>query len=222
MNYCDQCRVYVLGSRQQCPLCHTPVPDSDGPPDTEGYPIIQDKKAKNRFLLVLLLALSAAVSMICLAVNLSGAPSELWSLIVLTALLLLWETVGFMILSKKNIGWRLFAQMVAVMIVLMTIDAVTGWRAWSIGLLAPFVIVASSLAMSVIFYINRLKWREYMLFQLIIAMNGFIPVILFWCGLTRILWPAAAGALFSLLTFAGMLIFADKQLKNELMKRFHL
>ena len=114
------------------------------------------------------------------------------------------------------------AGLLAVMAVLITIDAVTGWRAWSVSYFAPFVTAASSLVMSVIFYIKRTKWREYMLFQLIIAANGFIPVILFLCGLTRIIWPAAAGALYSLITFTGMLIFADKQLKNELTKRFHL
>jgi len=166
--------------------------------------------------------LSIAAGLICLLVNLLYWRGMLWSLIVITSILLLWETAGFMILSKKNIGWRLFAQMLATLIVLITVDAVTGWRAWSIGYLAPFVIIASSCAMTIILYIKRTKWREYMLFQFIIAINGFIPVLLYWCGLTDTLWPGAVGALYSLLSLVGMMIFFDKQFKNELKKRFHV
>lgn len=215
-----------MGSGRKCPLCFDALTDADKGQNNydvpDSYPEIVAEKAKNRVLFWLCFGLSVAGSCVCILVNLSTSSRVLWSLIVVTALLLLWETVGFMILSKKNIGWRLLAQMLAVMIVLITIDAVTGWSAWSIAYFAPFVTAASSFAMTVVFYINRTKWREYMLFQLIIATNGFIPVILFWCGLTSVIWPAAAGALYSLVTFTGMLIFADKQLKNELTKRFHL
>lgn len=225
MKFCDKCHVFIRGHSKQCPLCNEVLEadkEQGNHDEPEGYPYIQEKWAKNRFLFWLCLILSAVGSCVCILINLTASSRVLWSLIVVTALLLLWETVGFMILSKKNIGWRLFAQMLAVMLVLITIDAVTGWRAWSIAYIAPFVTVASSFVMTVIFYINRTKWREYILFQMIIATNGFIPVILFWCGLTSIIWPAAAGALYSLVTFTGMLIFADKQMKNELTKRFHL
>lgn len=223
MKYCSKCHIYLQGSGRQCPLCSEVLTDADKDQDDHDvYPDIQEKSGKDRLIFWLFLSLSVAGSFACILANLFDASGVLWSLIVMTALLLLWETVGFMILSKKNIGWRLFAQMLAIMVVLITIDAVTGWRAWSIAFFAPFVTAASSFAMTVIFYINRTKWRENMLFQLIIAANGFIPVILFWCGLTKIIWPAAAGALYSLVTFTGMLIFADKQLKNELRKRFHL
>jgi hypothetical protein len=76
--------------------------------------------------------------------------------------------------------------------------------------------------MTIVLYINRTKWREYMLFQFIITINGFIPVVLYWCRLTKFIWPGAFGALYSLITLTGMLIFANKQFKNELNKRFHV
>lgn len=222
MKYCNTCNLHVLGSGQHCPLCFSKLSGMDEEDICEGYPKIKEIPRKYNLILRLFLFLSVAAGLVCLLINLLCWPGMLWSLIVATAILLLWETVGFMILSKKNIGRKLLAQMLAVLIVLITVDAVTGWRAWSIGYLAPFVIVASSCAMTIILYIKRTQWREYMLFQFIIAINGFIPVVLYWCGLTNALWPGAAGALYSLLSLLGMMIFFDKQFKNEMKKRFHV
>ena len=173
-------------------------------------------------LLRLFLFLSISAGLICLTVNIMFWNGILWSLIVDTGLLLLWETVGLMILSRKNIGWKLFAQMIAVMAVLLSIDAVIGWTAWSITYIAPMVIVASTLVMTIILFVHRTKWREYMLFQFLIAINGFIPVVLYWFGLSSIIWPGAVAALYAFLTLLGMFVFADKQFKNELKKRFRV
>jgi len=222
MKYCNACNVYVLGSNQCCPLCFSELSGTDTEDIRESYPKMKEIPKKYNFILRFFLFLSIATGLVCLLINLLDWSGTLWSLIVATGILLLWETIGFMILSKKNIGWKLFAQMLAVLIVFITIDAVTGWRAWSIGYFAPFVFIASSCTMTIILYIKRTQWREYMLFQFIIAINGFIPVVLYWCGLTNVLWPSAAGALYSLLSLLGMMIFFDKQFKNEMKKRFHI
>ena len=221
MKYCNKCNVTVLGNKRHCPLCSSILSNSEETDNYEGYPDIKENSGKYNLLLRLFLFLSIAGSLICLLINLLYWSGILWSLIVATGMLLLWETVGLLILSKKNIGLKLIAQMLVVIIVLITIDCVTGWNAWSIGLFAPFVIIASTCVMTVVLYINRAKWREYMLYQFVISINGFIPVILFRCGLIKIIWPGAIGALYSLLTLVGMLIFANKQFKNELNKRFH-
>jgi hypothetical protein len=225
MRYCEKCHVNILGSGSQCPLCSSTLLPMAGDRAIEGfeaYPDMKDDAGKYNFLLRLFLFLSVAAGLICLLLNFLFWTGILWSLIVGTGILLLWETIGLMVLSRINMGWKLFAQMLAVMVVFLTIDAVTGWGAWSITYIAPFVIIASTLAMTLVLFIRRAKWREYMLFQFIIALNGFVPVILYCFGLTRILWPGAAAALYALLTLLGMLTFADRQFKNELNKRFHI
>lgn len=221
MKYCNACKVHVLGSGQDCPLCFSAL-SVIGTEDTyESYPKTEEPPKKYRFLFRLSLFLSLAVSLICLVINLLNWTGILWSLIVATGILFLWETVGFMLL-KKNIGWRLLAQMLTIIIVSITIDAVTGWRAWSVSYLTPFVIIASSCAMTVIFCLKRDQWREHMLFQLIIAINGFVPVVLYWFGLTAVLWPSVAGAVYGVLSLLVMMIFFNKQFENEMKKRFHI
>ena len=222
MKYCKKCNVYIRGKRQQCPLCFSNLTTADEGDDPVFYPDIKENSGKNNFLFKLFLFLSISGSLVCLFINLMFWSGILWSLIVIAAMSLLWETIWVLILSKKNAGLKIIGQTLVVLILMITIDAVTGWKQWSIGIVAPFVIITSTCSMTIVLYINRAKWREYMLFQFIITINGFIPVILFWCGFAKIIWPGAVGALYSLLTLIGMLIFAEKQFKNELKKRFHV
>jgi hypothetical protein len=222
MKYCKKCNVYVRGDGRQCPLCFSNLAETDGDDGFAGYPDIQENSRKYNILFRLFLFLSIAGSLVCLLFNLFFWSGTLWTLIVVTGILLLWETIGLMIMSKRNAGLKVIGQTIVVLILLITIDAVTGWNQWSIGLIAPFVIISSTCAMTIVLYINRSRWREYMLFQFVITINGFIPVILYGCGLIKIIWPGAVGALYSLLTLLGMMIFADKQFKNELRKRFHV
>jgi hypothetical protein len=222
MKHCKKCDIYVEENNGKCPLCFSNLTDSDGENDLEGYPTLKEYSRKYNMIFRLFLFLSITGSLICLLLNLMFWSGLLWSLIVITGLLLLWETIGLMILSKKNVGLKVIGQALVVLILMVTIDAVTGWKQWSIGIVAPIVILASTFAMTIVLYINRTKWREYMLFQFIITINGFIPVVLYWCRLTKFIWPGAFGALYSLITLTGMLIFANKQFKNELNKRFHV
>jgi hypothetical protein len=47
-------------------------------------------------------------------------------------------------------------------------------------------------------------------------------MILYWTEVVQVLWPSISAAGVAFLTIAGMIIFADRATKDELMKRFHL
>jgi uncharacterized membrane protein YdjX (TVP38/TMEM64 family) len=145
----------------------------------------------------------------------------LWSLIVFLGISLLWEIVAFSIRGKNNPGLKVVCNMIVLSVTLTSLDAVTGWHQWSINLVLPFIIIASTLTITIILYKKRTKWREFMIYQLIITINGLIPGILYLCGFTKIFWPVGTSLLYALLTIIGIWIFADKQLENELKKRFH-
>lgn len=222
MKYCKKCGINISGTDRRCPLCFAKLEPVDEEVESAGYPELGMFYIKASFLLRLFLLFSIAGSLTCLLINLLFWRGILWSLIVVTTLILTWETVGLMILSRKNAGLKVMAQTVAVLLLVISIDAVTGWNQWSIGIVTPFIIIAATFTMTVILYVKRAKWREYMLFQFIITVNGFIPGILALCGLTKNVWPGAAAALYSFLTFLGMLLFANRQFKSELKKRFHI
>lgn len=222
MKHCRKCGVYVSDDEAQCPLCFSELGAAKGDTEVSCYPVIPERPREFSLLYRLFVFLTVAVGLFSFSVNLYFWNGILWALIVMTGMLLVWETVALMILSKKNVGLKLIAQAFALLTLLITIDAVTGWNQWSIGIAAPFVIVASTAVMTAVLCLKRTQWQRYILFQFLLTVNGFIPVILYGCGLTKFILPGIAGALYSLLTLVGIFIFADKQVKNELKKRLHI
>jgi len=69
---------------------------------------------------------------------------------------------------------------------------------------------------------RRMSWRSYVGFILSMIFIGFVPVLLYIIGIVTVLWPSIITALYSFLTFVGMLIFSDTTFKSELLRRFHL
>jgi hypothetical protein len=51
---------------------------------------------------------------------------------------------------------------------------------------------------------------------------GFIPLILLFSGVIVVWWPPVICAFMAGFTLIGTILFAVKQLKNEMTKRFHI
>jgi hypothetical protein len=224
MKYCNNCKISVNSTKRYCPLCYSDLSDFDEQDCEECYPDLENDtrlQSKYSFTYRLMLFLSFVSALLCLFINFMSWSGGLWSLIVILGIFLSWEIVGFLILGKKNPGFKVVCNMIVLPVALTILDAVTGWHQWSINLVIPFTIIASTLTITIILYKKRTKWREYMIYQLIITANGLIPGILYLFGFIKVFWPVGASLLFSVLTIIGIWIFADKQLGNELKKRFH-
>ena len=225
MKCCNKCKVNVNSSSNHCPLCFSDLKVVGESRYLEMYPNLDNlskQKSKNSFLIRCFLFLSVAAIIICVVINIFRWQGLLWSLIVTLGIFIIWEVIGFLTLSKKNFGFRILFNMIIWQVVLITIDIVTGWHQWSINLVTPIIIIASTLTITIILFKERHKWREYMIYQFFITINGLIPLILYACGVAQIYWLVTASLLYSLITMTGMWTFADKQLLNELKKRFHI
>lgn len=224
MKYCSNCKVSVNSSKVYCPLCCSNLSVIDEQDCEDYYPDLESEtrlKSKADFTYRLLLFLSIVSVSLCLFINFMMWSGVLWSLIIFLGISLLWEIVAFSILGRNNPGLKVVCNMIVLSVTLTSLDAVTGWHQWSINLVLPFIIIASTLTITIILYKKRTKWREFMIYQLIITINGLIPGILYLCGFVKIFWPVGTSLLYALLTIIGIWIFADKQLENELKKRFH-
>jgi hypothetical protein len=225
MKYCDKCKVSVNSTKSYCPLCYSDLSDSDEQDCEECYPDLENDirmQSKYSFRYKVMLFLSFVTASTCVFINLMWLRGMLWSLIVVLGIFLSWEIVVFLILGKNNPGFKVVCNMIIIPVAFTILDAITGWHQWSINLVIPFSIIAATLAITIILYKKRTKWREYMIYQLIITINGLLPGILYLFGFTTVLWPVGVSLLYAGLTIIGIWIFADKQLGNELKKRFHL
>jgi hypothetical protein len=86
----------------------------------------------------------------------------------------------------------------------------------------PALFTATTTAITLIICIRFMRWQEYVIYQLITAVLGCVPLGLYFLGLATVAWPSIASAAYSFVTLIGMFIFADRRYKNELSRHFHV
>jgi RNA polymerase subunit RPABC4/transcription elongation factor Spt4 len=221
MKYCQKCSLTVVTNDHFCPLCSASLTGDDkAAASVVLYPKIEDK-SKYNLTVRLLLFLSIVAASACLLINILAYQGILWSLLVVGGIAFFWAAFVYPFLSKKNIGHYITIDAVCACLFFIVAQFVTKTNGWSLDYVIPFLFIAATTIISFVILIRRMKWREYALYQFITIILGLLPVISAATGLVIITWPSIASAFYSFVTLLGMLIFADKKYKNELIKRFH-
>jgi hypothetical protein len=238
MKYCGKCNVNVNTDSQKCPLCsmllsegktqgynenslENSMPDACG--DGSKYPK-PDSDAVDRYNFVfrLFLFISIVIGSTCLMINLLTYSGVLWSMYVIGTMLYIWIIIAYPLFVKRKIGHIIVISAISTSIYLYSLQLATRTKGWGLSYAIPFLFIASTLMITFIILLRRLKWKEYSTYQTIMVLLGFLPVILCITGLVTPIWPSVLSAFYSFLTLTGMFIFVDKKYKNELIKRFHL
>ena len=137
MKICPECHVLVGGPEHNCPLCGTALQPSDIQANDESlYPkFAQAKKQRSRFpLLAKIFAfLSIITILICGTVNLIVDHRFTWSLFVIGAIICLWTSLGFHLLTNVNLNNKLLMDLLSLSAYLVLVDKLTGWTRWSIN-----------------------------------------------------------------------------------------
>lgn len=235
MKYCRKCRLSVNTDSGYCPLCASELaPDKEGKAsDSPGkacetgeagsdniYPR-PDGSRKYNLVFRLFLFLTIVVVSTCLLINILSYSGILWSLVVIGAVQLMWAAIAYPLMAWRNIGYMITVDAVSVCVLLVIIQTVTRTQGWGLDYVIPFLFIAATTVISFVILFRRMKWREYSLYQFIMIILGLLPLVSVISGMVKAIWPSVLSAFYSLLTFTGMFIFADKKYKSELIKRFH-
>ena len=217
MHRCPNCSVWT--AHQHCPLCKRQLTEDKTSLDT--YPNYHsDAKRRNLkqrvFLFIAILIMSTS-----LLINLLTTPNQLWTFYIVGPVLYALLSINHTILSKAHIGSKIIFQVLALSAMLVVINVTAGGERWSVHYVIPFLVILATLMVTIIILRKPMKWREYLGYMMTMIILGFMPVLLFVSTLSYVLWPGAITALYALLTFTGMILFANKTMKNEIVRRFH-
>ncbi len=228
MKHCDKCDVDVKTNQKYCPLCHQILQGDSDPGFKEIYPEYVPLRREILPLTkkVLLFATIVAISTL-LGVNLLTweANATLWSLIPVGGTLYFWLIVRYGVLSRQNIAFKMFLLTTVLVMILNLIDQAYGaeeTRGWALDYVTPLAFLTCNLAISVIIWIRKINYRDYIFYLITIMVFSLIPLILALFGIIKIVWPAIAalGAAIFILLF--IIFFFPKSIKEEIKKRFHL
>ncbi len=222
MKYCDACEVDVHPGYARCPLCHKDLGPAEGDLPYPKVTVPPVEKHHMTKLMKGMIALTIFALGVCVLINLVLWEGVLWSLLVVAPMLYVWLLVAGTLFSPWQKGLKVLMQMAGISGVLIAIEYVSPVHTWAHNYVIPFLIVAGIIMEIYYTYENRIRWRENLVYAVAAIFIGFAPLALWLTGVIDVWWPAVICAFISVFTLIGMRLFAVKQLKHEMAKRFHV
>ncbi|MFO7636311.1 MAG: DUF6320 domain-containing protein [Clostridia bacterium] len=218
---CIGCKIEVNNLTENCPICGKHLHDKD-PRIRPVYMDVGERERRSvKMVKKAILFIAWVFSLVLLLINLLTYPVFLWSLIPISLVWLVWILVAQPIIKKRITPLMLVLDSLLISGLLLAADYFFTGTGWSITYAVPFILFSACVAASVIIMVNKMTRKKYYLFQMSIALLCMLPILarIFF---EFILWPSLVAGMYGLVTIIALLVFGDKNLKNEARKRLHI
>lgn len=144
-----------------------------------------------------------------------------WSLISIGGIAYVAMTLRYSIMRRASLAGILVRQSLGIQLLLILIDYMTGFRAWSVNYAIPSVILFDVIAILFLIVVNRLNWQSYFMYQLAITLFSFIPIVFWILGWLTSPFMSVLTVVLSVAALVVTVILGDRSVKNELKRRFY-
>ena len=221
MKYCAKCKVNIVGSRIQCPLCQNELNITDSCEESI-FPILPNATHKYNLILKIIAFISIATSIISIFFNIILPTDVWWSIYILATLACACTSLATAITKHKNILKYLLYQSVIIILFALLLDCIIGWKAWSITFVLPIIFTLSMVVMYTISKVLNLQAGDYMIYLLLDALFGIIPVIFVASDNVSTYFPSFICIITSIISLSALIVFEGTQMYNELKRRLHV
>ena len=221
MKYCEKCKANVVGTPICCPLCQNKLVIKDMKHD-EIFPVLPPHKDRYSLLFRVLTFFTLAVSILCVTLNLLH-PLEGWgSLLVVGTLGCVWLSVVVAIFKHRNILKYILYQILIILLFTIFVDYRIGWYGWSITYVLPIIFTGTMIVMYSLSKILKLEIGDYMIYLLLDALFGIIPIIFIGSDIVQTDIPSIICIIVSIVSVTALIVFEGRNMYNELKRRLHV
>ncbi|MDO5560895.1 MAG: DUF6320 domain-containing protein [Oscillospiraceae bacterium] len=221
MLYCRKCKTDITGDKRCCPLCQGELSGSPQK-NSDVFPNMQTKKYSRSFTMKLVAFIAIVLIVVCFSVNILVSTQHWWSLFAGAAIVWLWITVVAGITQRRNISKAISLELFLLTAFAVLADVSTGWHRWSIDYVIPVACIMSMISMVIASKLFHKSVNDYVVYLVISAIYGIIPVIFIFTGVLNQKLPSVLCVASSIILIAAILIFEGRNMKYEFTKRFHI
>lgn len=221
MKFCSKCKLSVAGQRRYCPLCQGVLQDLDAN-DNEVFPVIPTIFHKYNLFFRILILLSIIVTVISVIIDMMVFNRIWWSFFVAAGIGCFWLSMAIAISKRRNIPKNILYQVVDISALAVIWDLCTGWRAWSIDYIVPSACTLAMLSMAIIAKVTNLRVKDYIIYLVIDAFFGIIPLIFILTGILDERLPSLICVATSVISLAALILFEGENMHGEFKRRLHL
>lgn len=229
MKRCQRCSVFIPACRERCPLCQgslsplEPGQSSPGPGlDQEVFPQLPTLYRKHNLFFRILIFLSILGGTVAVVLNILLFRQGLWSLFVLAGIGCGWFAILVGTRRRSSFSKWLLYDVVALSLILLFVDWLTGWNLWAVDYAIPGLCVMGMAVITTIALVMYRRIQDYIIYLVVNAGFGLVPLVFILTGLADVIWPSVLCIALNLLLLSGLVLFAGKDTRTELKKRLHL
>ena len=178
--------------------------------------------SNGEIIIKIMLAISVIVAVVLTIINKLTSPNIPWDALANSGIIYIWIVVAYSINKNVNIAGHVTIQTIAISLLTVYIDYKLGFRGWSLSIAIPIIIMVANLTMLILTIVSYKKYLRYAIYQLIILIFSVLPVVFITEKLVTepILGIIATGiSLFNLLV---TVILSSRDLKEAIIRKFHL
>jgi len=222
MKYCKQCKVSCLDHVDRCPLCDAPFDQEPINSEDSRYPDLELSPKSYNIVKRIFYFVTAVIATLSIGLDLWIDDEITWSLISLAIVLYSWTVVYHAIRNNIHIASKIFVQALSGSLFIFFIDRLTGFDGWSVNYVIPQILILANVGIFILMMINRMVLREFLFYQLAMTIIGFIPIFLILGDIVTRPLTSFVSIAISAVILLGTIIFGDKTVKSELIRRFHV
>jgi len=146
----------------------------------------------------------------------------IWSPFSIIPLLYAYLLIKIGFKSYNEIGKIVVNNVVMLSIITIIIDNFLGFIGWSVNYVIPFLILAGIIALFLFICIRPILFVIYVVYLTVIASFGLTLIIFLVTNIITVKLPSIITIFISIMAIIAMVLFGDRGVKNELIKRFHI
>lgn len=221
MKYCNKCKADVIGDLTFCPLCQNEL-QIKGKIEENIYPSQVEQRFNNHMVLKVFGFIALIVSIIAVFLNIVLPNQSWWSVIVVLSMGCIWLSIAVAINKHRNIVKYVLYQAFIISVFMVFLDYATGANGWAMTFVVPIILTIAMCVMYVISKVLHLQVGDYMIYLLIDALCGIIPLAFLLTNQVFTDIPSLICILASIISVLALIIFEGRNMMSELKRRLHV
>ena len=169
----------------------------------------------------IMIIVSVIISIVLIIINRLTTPQIPWSGLSIAGIVYTWITTIYSINKNTNIAAHVLVQIIIISVLVVYIDYTFDFKKWSLNIAIPILIIIANVTMLVLTIVSHKKYMKYAIYQLIIFILSMIPIFFI---LEDIIEKGILNTIaisIATLSFFVCLILCGKDMKEEIIRKFH-
>lgn len=177
---------------------------------------------KGELIIKIAIVISITIGISLVIINRLTTPHIHWAGFCNAGIIYVWITVLYSINKNINIAGHVLIQAIAISILTIYIDYKIGFKAWSINIAIPIVIIIANITMLILTIVSHKKYIKYAIYQLVIIAISLLPILFVYENWVQEKTLSIIASGISILNFILTLALCSKDIKEVIIRKFHM